>query len=213
MLLLNVPYGDKDEAKSLGAKWNPELKKWYVQNKDNYPKFAKWILTQGYIVACDAIYVLEGKHKCFKCGKETKVIGFALENFYEFEGEPYDDEDVEYTYDCGVIRIAGPIDPIPAPILNYLQSIYNYKERYSNTTGESHINNCCDNCDVLQGDYFLFREVNSPFFIDSVEKVRNLKIYKINLKHDIIIKANVCYGSEDEMIKQYGNYQVLDIDV
>lgn len=26
MLLLNVPYEEKDEAKSLGAKWNPELK-------------------------------------------------------------------------------------------------------------------------------------------------------------------------------------------
>lgn len=32
MLLLNVPYEEKDEAKSLGAKWNPELKKWYIQN-------------------------------------------------------------------------------------------------------------------------------------------------------------------------------------
>lgn len=26
MLLLNVPYAEKDEAKSLGAKWNPKLK-------------------------------------------------------------------------------------------------------------------------------------------------------------------------------------------
>lgn len=26
-LLLNVPYEDKEEAKALGARWNPELKK------------------------------------------------------------------------------------------------------------------------------------------------------------------------------------------
>lgn len=213
MLPLNVPYGEKDEAKKLGARWNPELKKWYVQKREDYPKFAKWILTQGSIVACDAIYVLEGKQNCFKCGKETRVIGFALENFYEFDGDPYDDDGIEYTYWSDVIRIVGPIDPIPEPILKYLQSKYNYKNRYSSTTGESHINNCCDNCDVLQGDFYLFHEVDSPFFIDSEEKVQNLKIYKIKLKHDIIINASVTYSSTDEMIKQYGRYRVLNIDI
>ena len=41
MLLLNVPYEEKDEAKSLGAKWNPELKKWYIQNTEACGKFIK----------------------------------------------------------------------------------------------------------------------------------------------------------------------------
>lgn len=213
MLLLNVPYIEKDEAKSLGARWSNEDKRWYVGNKQDYPKFAKWIIGQGTIVVCDAIYVLEGRQTCFRCGKETRVIGFALENFFEFEGDPYDEEGVEYTYWSDVIRIAGPIDPIPAPILKYLQSNYNYKNRYSSTTGESHINNCCDNCDVLQGDFYLFHEVDSPFFIDSEEKVRDLKIYKINLKHDIIINADASYSYMDEMIKQFGRYRVLNIDV
>ena len=85
MLFLNVPYGDKDEAKRLGARWNPELKRWYVQKREDYPKFSKWILNQGFIVVCDALYVLEGRQKCFRCGKETRVIGFALENFFEFD--------------------------------------------------------------------------------------------------------------------------------
>lgn len=213
MLPLNVPYGEKDEAKQLGARWSPELKKWYVQNKEDYPKFARWILNQGFIVVCDAIYVLEGRQNCFKCGKETRVIEFALENFFEFEGGQYEGESIEYDYWDDVIRIAGPIDPIPTPILKYLQSKYNYKDRYSSTTGESHINNCCDNCDVLQGDFYLFNEVDSPFFINTEEKVRNLKIYKINLRHDIIIRASVSYSSTDEMIKQYGKYKVLNIDV
>ena len=30
-LIIDVPYAEKDEAKSLGAKWNPNLKKWYVE--------------------------------------------------------------------------------------------------------------------------------------------------------------------------------------
>ena len=38
-----LPYEEKDEAKSLGAKWNPELKKWYIQNTKDCGKFMKWI--------------------------------------------------------------------------------------------------------------------------------------------------------------------------
>ena len=213
MLPLNVPFKEKDEAKQLGARWNPKLKKWCVQNRENYSKFAKWILTQGSIVACDTIYVLERKQKCFKCGKETRVIGFALENFFEFESNPYDEKGVKCTYWNNVIRIAETINPIPDPILKYLQAKYNYQYRYSSTTEEYHVCNYCDNCGTLQGDFYLFQEVNSPFFIDSEEKLQNLKIYKINLKYDIIVNANVHYSSTDEMIKQYGRYQVLNIDI
>ena len=212
MLLLNVPYKEKDEAKKLGAKWNPDIKKWYVQDRKEYFRFYKWITTQGRIVACNNIYVLEGKQKCFKCGRETKVIGFGLEDYYDFSA--YDIEDgltkrVEYYND--VIRIVGPIEPIPETILKYLQKNYNYKMRYSKTTNESHINNCCDNCDVLQGDFFLFSEVDSPFWIDSVEKVKNLKIYRIPLKNDIILDASIRYSSTDEWMKEYGDIEVLDI--
>ena len=27
---LSVPYEEKDEAKKLGAKWNPQKQKWYI---------------------------------------------------------------------------------------------------------------------------------------------------------------------------------------
>ena len=41
-VLLSVPYGEKDEAKALGAWWDPELKRWFVpKGKDPRP-FSKW---------------------------------------------------------------------------------------------------------------------------------------------------------------------------
>ena len=43
-LLLNASYDDKDMVKKLGAYWNPTLKKWYVQNEQDYEKFIPWIL-------------------------------------------------------------------------------------------------------------------------------------------------------------------------
>jgi hypothetical protein len=36
MLLLNVPYEEKDEAKALGARWNADIKKWYVFSGKDY---------------------------------------------------------------------------------------------------------------------------------------------------------------------------------
>jgi len=42
MLLLNVPYAEKDEAKALGARWNPTKRRWYVPDGVDTAAFAKW---------------------------------------------------------------------------------------------------------------------------------------------------------------------------
>ena len=42
-LLLDVPFEEKDEAKEKGARWNPELKKWFAPNNKYYykPRYAE----------------------------------------------------------------------------------------------------------------------------------------------------------------------------
>ena len=44
MLILNVPFNEKDEVKKLGARWNPDIKKWYIHKREDYYKFAKWMI-------------------------------------------------------------------------------------------------------------------------------------------------------------------------
>lgn len=39
---LSVPFAEKDEAKALGARWDPVRKCWYVQDKDLAP-FERWV--------------------------------------------------------------------------------------------------------------------------------------------------------------------------
>ena len=39
---LKVPFSEKDQAKSLGARWNAELKLWYVPIGVESAPFAKW---------------------------------------------------------------------------------------------------------------------------------------------------------------------------
>lgn len=39
---LKVPFSEKDQAKSLGARWNAEQKLWYVPQGVESAPFAKW---------------------------------------------------------------------------------------------------------------------------------------------------------------------------
>lgn len=42
MLFLNVPFAQKDEAKTLGARWNADKKKWYVPDGVDTTPFSRW---------------------------------------------------------------------------------------------------------------------------------------------------------------------------
>ena len=43
MTFLNVPYAEKDEARALGARWNPGRKRWYVPTGVALDPFQKWL--------------------------------------------------------------------------------------------------------------------------------------------------------------------------
>lgn len=47
MTFLNVPYAEKDEARALGARWNPGRKRWYVPAGVALEPFAKWLKESG----------------------------------------------------------------------------------------------------------------------------------------------------------------------
>jgi hypothetical protein len=47
MMFLNVPYAEKDQARELGARWNPTRKRWYVPNGVATEPFARWMAKEG----------------------------------------------------------------------------------------------------------------------------------------------------------------------
>lgn len=47
MTFLNVPYAEKDQARELGARWNPTRKRWYVPNGVALEPFARWLAKDG----------------------------------------------------------------------------------------------------------------------------------------------------------------------
>lgn len=135
ILYLDVPYVQKDKAKNLEAKCDPQVKKWYADTDiEGYVKFAKWILkdTDYAIIAIEYLHIIEGTRKCWKCGQSTKVIGLGVGEFIHIFGE---DDDVEYEVvedyvDPGEeIHLAWTDDEsnIPPKLLEYLKDFYSVK--------------------------------------------------------------------------------------
>lgn len=44
-IYLQVPYVEKDTAKSLGVRWDPQKKQWYVPSNYDVQKVEKWLPT------------------------------------------------------------------------------------------------------------------------------------------------------------------------
>lgn len=123
-LLLNVPYAEKDEAKALGARWNPEIKKWYAPSPYKYPNF-------------------------YKC-------------------------------------MGLPTSCIPPGLWKYIDETFHFHEGYSKQGGTYRANHC-HFCGAIQGEFYLFAEPDSPFFINSPSDASQLVLYKFHLKNDLIL--------------------------
>lgn len=180
-VLLNVPYTEKEEAKALGAKWDPKLTKWYAVW--DYPKFKKWILwKKDYVfVISNYVYIVEGTRKCYKCHKNTPVIGFGYDKMWSIGKDPEMDR---YYHDKENLGLVPRFNPMPPELLILVQKTYNFKKAYSRMARESYWGNCCEFCKSLQGDFFLFEELDSPF-AEGNEK--DLKVYPIRLKYDLVV--------------------------
>jgi len=46
-MFLNVPYAEKDQARELGARWNPSRKRWYVPPGVGLEPFERWLAKDG----------------------------------------------------------------------------------------------------------------------------------------------------------------------
>lgn len=208
-LLLNVPYLEKDEAKALGARWNPTIKKWYSSSPQDYPLFYKWIdlphdEVQDIIIG--HFYIVEGERPCFKCNKTTKVICFGIEDFYEVLNPEDYGTDIEffYYYTNTVHLIPSlPTSCIPTNFWDYLSESFHFYWDVSKQGGKYRANHC-QFCKAIQGRFPLFCEPDSPFFITNQDDASKLVLYKVHLKNDMVVGDVIDEeGSHDSLIKPY----------
>lgn len=191
-LLLNVPYEDKDKAKSLGARWNPELKKWYAPNSYKYPDFYKWMdLPFPYADVCniiiDDISIIEAPRICYRCGRTIQVMAFHVDKYYQIwnpieyrrdETNPYDF--FEFHRHSIVYELPLPDSFLSQEIWNELDNTFHYHMGYSRTAGYYRANHC-PHCKALQGAFELSEEE-----VFSNPSSRHI-FKKIPLEYDLLI--------------------------
>lgn len=223
-LYIDVPYQEKDEAKALGAKWNPKVKKWYINvMQEDYINFSKWILKKSdeVIIATENLYIIEGTRKCWKCGNETKVIGLGIGDYICIYGEPEDagmeivGEGCERGEELHLAWVDKEED-IPPKILRYIKSNYSVKTSYSNTMNSKCFSNHCSHCDALQGNWFLFNEPDSPLSCDAfgeelVERMKKLVIKEIHIRDDLQLNWNMDLGSNNYAYFEYATIEELNM--
>jgi len=92
MIYLNCPFNEKEECKSLGGKWDPEKKKWYIPDGINSDNFKKWIVDQSdnnikkHNKTKDTIELSPSSldfqvSKCHRCFFLSKKLGIQTNNY------------------------------------------------------------------------------------------------------------------------------------
>lgn len=216
-LFLNVPYSEKDNAKSLGARWDAETKHWYIYaNKpSDYQKFARWILgdNEETVIVSKYLYILETERACFKCGKQTRIIGLGIGDFTVIYNNP--DGSVYYETN-NIIRLAWTENEknIPPKLLKYLKKQYSTYTGYSNFAKSYAFSNHCDHCGVLQGNWFLFNEPDSPLSTcvegqELLNRMHNIKIIGIPIADALLIDWDISLCDNDYAYMKYGAFYEL----
>jgi len=84
-LKINVPYSDKDSAKSKGAFWDVEQKTWFVPDHKDINDFQHWIdKSKVSVIIKSPVSIALNSSDCYKCANKTAVISLASNNFYYY---------------------------------------------------------------------------------------------------------------------------------
>lgn len=165
---LSVPFSEKDEARSLGARWDARRKVWFVPDGVDPGRFGKWFILEPEInLRAPSYFVVEAAAMCWKCHESTSVVSFMLPpgyevfRFGEFDGERTLPGFWSTMPDPTIVHYVEHIPPAVAD--RAMQVKRNYQRNFSKTTSSAYWMNHCDHCGAKQGDFFLHCEVDGAF--------------------------------------------------
>lgn len=156
---LHVPFEEKDEAKLLGARWDPQARRWYVPAGVSDEPFARWFepgeerapVAPDYSnhplnLAIERPSIAEAAVQCWSCHQDTPVLTVAGRE-----------------EDGALVSVTG-IQAFDSTLRRALSAYPFYRLAYSRTTSAWAFANVCTLCGALQGDFFLHSEPDGPFF-------------------------------------------------
>jgi len=184
-VMLDVPFSEKDLAKSKGAKWDAINKSWYIDDMQKIQSFAQWLAS--YSIICENLYVLKKRHICWKCKKKINTVLLATDKSYaEHEG-----------YKCNTnIQILTYVKRMPEALAAYMKDEL-YTPSFSQQIQESYYINHCKYCKSIQGDNFLHEIPQQAFYSKLCYKSNDPISYsKINNAFGVRLQAEPPYYDE-----------------
>lgn len=199
-VILDVPFAEKDEAKALGAKWNPAIKKWYVPKGSDTSKCRRWFPDS----VCDPeisikapLYLLQSSTPCWRCNEKAVVFCLASEGLID----KYEDEmelDMFVTYH-NLVEVPEQISTI---LKSQAATYYPDYTKQSNST--YYVNHC--HCGAKLGDFYLHEEPGGAFCPVEKRQAEQVNVIELDGVNETQISAG--YGVQDlELISVYGKRQ------
>jgi hypothetical protein len=169
---LQVPMTEKDAAKHLGARWDPQNKTWYVPNGVDAKPLQKWIaVPESPNIRAEQWYLATAIRECWRCHVSSRVYGIVLPEGHEVwvvEDDPNDD-----SWERSELpTILSYVADVAQPIANCLRAIApRYRIDYSQTTQSFYWMNHCEHCEAKLGDFETFQEHGVGFGVGR-DKIR-----------------------------------------
>lgn len=203
-LKINVPYSEKDIAKSKGALWNAEQKSWFVPDHKNINDFLQWIDTKNIsTIIKSPFFIAVNSKECYKCAESTTVIALASNDFYCLDYDANDNQKWLQMHDLFFFPMPVHMNTEVTDLLNRL--FPQFKKGYSKTVGGKYWANHCERCGVLQGDWHMHSEPGGAFSPMEIEQCKELTLISINTDFYVEFKADTSWASNSDEILYYAN--------
>lgn len=184
-----VNFAEKDNAKSLGARWDANAKTWYIPKGSNIEPFLRWYpYGHNLPVSSKDFYLLFSLNLCWKCGELSEVYAFVL-------NETTIQENIEGQQMSNVIDF----QPICSFVNHLSQQVFDaikpyapfYKFDYTKKTDSYYWVNHCEHCNAALGDFYMHNEPEGAFFPEDNAPYEYMK----RIYFDTPFAADCTYGS------------------
>jgi Domain of unknown function (DUF5710) len=153
---LFVPPEEKREVEALGAHWDGDSKRWYIDPDHTATKFAKWLTYEvdaqdddRFTIVSDEGYVAAATASCQRCNSNIEVICIYCESGVVSD-EPLTRFTVSHIWEIDE-ELARQLRPWP----NF---------RKAGDPGDEVFANHCPHCGACYDDMYLHTEPDEPFF-------------------------------------------------
>ena len=161
---LRVPLAEKEEAKRLGARWDPSEKLWYVPDGVYAAPLRKWVpVPEEPNVRASSYFLATTTRGCWRCEAATQVFGFALPSGHEvlYVADDPADDCWEVAEEPTVLSYVTDVaDPIVARLR---RATPDYRLDFSQTTRGFYWMNHCEQCGAKLGDEYTFNVYGGVF--------------------------------------------------